>query len=149
MIRAAPEDLDCQHGFLDLVVSAFEIPLDDKTQESGQALVTCKTGARQNSFEFLPRGLMFGIRDGHSFEHIVCFQNGASVENAFNPIPTPTDLFDGAGSAQCVYMSGGIIRQIIVFSAAVGCTVAQSAGTFVPDGVMPAARSQHAATPAR
>jgi hypothetical protein len=83
MIRAAPEDLDGQHGFLDLVVSAFEISLNKKTEESGQTLVTGKTGACQDSLEFPPRGLILGIGDGHSLEHIVCFQNGASVENAF------------------------------------------------------------------
>jgi len=49
-------------------------------------------------------------------------------------------------SAHSVFVRSAIVRQIVLFSAAVGYAVAQSPGTYTPAGVMTATRSQHAAT---
>ena len=61
-------------------------------------------------------------------------------------LPTPANLSCSRFSTHCVSVSIGCIRQIIIITAATGCALGQSAGTFTATGSMTTARFAHMAT---
>src|SRR5258707_332002 len=62
------------------------MPLDEEPEESGQALVPRKTGARDYLLQLAPNGLPGGLLGFHRSEDSLSFQTSANVvKPSFNP----------------------------------------------------------------